>query len=469
MTTTLRMLPRLLFALALTLSLASCDFLKGDGDGDGGDGATTQRFRVEIANVQGETQGAPFPVFKSGVFNTPVGADAPAPIGPGGAYEFSFSIGPNTVPGSGAQLSLATMFIQSNDLFYAFRPEGLALYGEDGAPVTGDVTDQLFLYDAGTEVNEEPGTGPNQAPRQDGPDTGEEEGGTVAFIGDGEEDAAGFTYPSVADVVQVTLAHDGGTAFTVRIENVGAEVNGQPVPLSPGAWAVHSAAISFYEVGAPASESAIGGGLEAIAEDGDPAPAAEALAPVTGITVPLSPGGYAVHTDAVQLFETGEAASQGIEDIAEDGIPAALAEMLDGLEGVRAAGAFAQPDGADANGPIGPGGSYSFEVEAEPGDRLSFATMYIQSNDFFYAFGEEGLALFDGGMPVSGDVTSSVALWDAGTEVDEEPGVGLNQIIRSAPDTGEDEDGVVTEVDGEDDGFTYPPASEIIRVTVTPL
>jgi len=71
-------------------------------------------------------------------------------------------------------------------------------------------------------------------------------------------------------------------------------------------------------------------------------------------------------------------------------------------------------------------------------------------------------------MPISGDVTGDVALCDAGTEVDEEPGVGLNQIIRSAPDTGSDEGGTITEVQGQNDGFTYPPANEIIRVTIMP-
>ena len=427
-------------------------------------------FTVEIANVQGEMQGAPFPVFKSGVFDTPAGASEAGPIAPGGAYEFSFSIGPNTTPGSGARLSLATMFIQSNDLFYAFPPEGLALFDADGDPVSGDVTGQVFLYDAGTEVNEAPGEGANQAPRQSGADTGADENGTVQFIQDGAQGPGGFTYPNVADVIGVSITNDGATGFTVRIENVsqGTTVGGQPIPLSPGAWAVHSTGITFYEVGAEAGE-----GIEDIAEDGDAAPYAEALAEITGITVPLSPGAYAVHTDAVQLFEVGQAASQGIEDIAEDGIPAALVTALDGADGVRTAAAFTQPEGSDGDGPIGPGGSYTFTITAERGDRLSFATMYIQSNDYFYGFGEEGLELFDGSNPVSGDVTDEVALYDAGTEVDEEPGVGLNQIIRSAPDVGEAEDGVIVQVaegdgDGDDDGFSYPAPDEIVRVTVTP-
>ncbi|MGI9176010.1 MAG: spondin domain-containing protein [Rhodothermales bacterium] len=456
------------FALLIvpTLLLTGCDESEGPIRINPGPIA----FTVEIADVQDETQGAPFPVFKSGAFNTPVGASEASPIAPGAAYEFSFAIGPNTTPGSGARLSLATMFIQSNDLFYAFPPEGLTLFGDNGDPVSGDVTGQVFLYDAGTEVNEAPGEGANQAPRQSGADTGTDEGGTIQRIQDGAQDAGGFTYPNVADVIQVTLTNDGTTGFTVRIENVsdGTVVGGQPIPLSPGAWAVHSTGITFYAVGAEASE-----GIEAIAEDGNPAPYAEALGEITGITVPLSPGAYVLHSDDVQVFEEGEAASQGIEDIAEDGIPAALVAALSGADGVKTVAAFTQPDGSNSAGPIGPGGSYTFTVTAERGDRLSFATMYIQSNDYFYGFGESGLALFDGSDPTSGDVTNEVALYDAGTEVDEEPGVGLNQIIRSAPDVGPAEDGVIVRVargndGGDNDDYSYPAPDEIIRVTITP-
>jgi len=36
-----------------------------------------------------------------------------------------------------------------------------------------------MLFDAGTEKNEEPGVGPNQAPRQKAPNTGDAENGKV--------------------------------------------------------------------------------------------------------------------------------------------------------------------------------------------------------------------------------------------------------------------------------------------------
>jgi len=108
-----------------------------------------------------------------GVYNTPAGAMGPGPIGPGGAYEFSFTATPKM------KLYFTTMFGQSNDLFYAPDAAGIALFDGKGNPVTGDVTDKLILWDAGTEVNEEVGVGPNQAPRQKMPNTGSAENGVV--------------------------------------------------------------------------------------------------------------------------------------------------------------------------------------------------------------------------------------------------------------------------------------------------
>ena len=128
-----------------------------------------------------------------GVFNTPVGASGPAPIFPGEAYEFSFTAKPNDY------LNFATMFIQSNDLFVGPSQQGIALFDEQGDPIYGDITSYLDLWDAGTEVNEEPGVGPNQAPRQSGPDTGIDENGVVQIVNDG------FDYPAVHEVLKVTI------------------------------------------------------------------------------------------------------------------------------------------------------------------------------------------------------------------------------------------------------------------------
>lgn len=62
-----------------------------------------------------------------------------------------------------------------------------------------DITAKLKLWDAGTEVNEYPGAGNNQAPRQSGPDTGVDETKSVMEVNDG------FIYPAITDLVRITV------------------------------------------------------------------------------------------------------------------------------------------------------------------------------------------------------------------------------------------------------------------------
>jgi hypothetical protein len=127
-----------------------------------------------------------------GVFTTPVGGDKPSPIFPGGAFEFTFTAA------QGKRLDLSTMYGQSNDLFYAPKT-AIDLFDAKGNPLSGDITDRFFLWDAGTEVNEAPGIGPNQGPRQKGPNTGTAENGVVRLVKDG------FTYPETRDVLRITI------------------------------------------------------------------------------------------------------------------------------------------------------------------------------------------------------------------------------------------------------------------------
>ena len=113
-----------------------------------------------------------------GVFNTPVGAMTAGPIRPGDSYEFTVTAAP------GMKLFMTQMFGQSNDWFYAPGPNGIVLFDAKGAPISGDITDQLYLWDAGTEKDEEIGIGPNQGPRQKGVNTGEAENGVVHRVKD---------------------------------------------------------------------------------------------------------------------------------------------------------------------------------------------------------------------------------------------------------------------------------------------
>ncbi|MFT4679637.1 MAG: hypothetical protein ACI9HG_001753, partial [Flavobacteriales bacterium] len=125
---------------------------------------------------------------------------------------------------------------------------------------------------------------------------------------------------------------------------------------------------------------------------------------------------------------------------------------------------FNTPVGGSGAAPIFPGESYSFSFSAEDGDKLSFATMLVQSNDWFIA--ANGMNLYSGGNAVTGDVTSSLKLYDAGTEVDEYAGAGANQAPRqSGADTGADESGnAMEEVEASSN---VPSISNMIKVTIS--
>ncbi len=82
------------------------------------------------------------------------------------------------------------------------------------------------------------------------------------------------------------------------------------------------------------------------------------------------------------------------------------------------AGAEFGVTGGDATPPAHPGETITVHFHAGPNHKLSFATMYGASNDWFYSPGDDGIELFPGGSALEGDITSMIHLWDAGTEVD---------------------------------------------------
>jgi hypothetical protein len=361
--------------------------------------------------------------------NDPTGQVPGAPpIAPGGAFEFDLTAFP------GERLTFATMLVPSNDAFYAADGDGIALFDDAGDPVSGDVTDQVGLYDAGTEPNTTPGTGSDQAPAQSSPDQGADEDGTVQPI---SEVANADEYPSVADSIGVSVEPIEPVRFQVLVENV--------------------ADLDTY---GPNTS--------------------------TGGAVWITPGAIAIHTGSNPAFTPGQPASIGLEAIAEAGPPTGfpgepgLVDEYAAARSVAAAGAFTPPDTVrdpnDPQGsvpgapPIAPGGAIGITIEGLPGHKFSFASMFVPSNDIFFAPGD-GIALFDdAGDPVSGDVTDQVGLWDAGTEPNQEPGVGGDQApAQSSPDQGADEGGVVRPLDEVNDGYSYPAVSDAIRVRIQPV
>ena len=389
--------------------------------------ADSHTFRVTLTNTSDS-----FAIAASGAEAIPVGGTEPGPAAPGSGYEF-------TVAQSAARLSFATMFVQTNDWFWSPGPEGLALLNEDGTPVSGDVTDQVTLWDAGTEVDQTPGEGADQAPRQAGPDTGEADENTSVRLVDG------FT---TANYIAVNLTPNDDGSTTVRIDNV-SESAGVPGPIAPVAWAVHNDAVTFFTEGEVAPD-----GLEMLAEDGGPDGIVERLAPLTGTTTPFAPVAWSVADGANALFARGGTASPGLEMLAEDGGPGLLVEELEAA-GVAYAGAATNPDGGAEAGPAMPGSTYTFEVTAGEGGYLSLASMLVQSNDWFVALHDAPL-YDDAGAPLTGDITDQLRIYDAGTEADQAIGAGPDQAPRQAgPNTGADDE------DSEIRGLEIDPAGHL--------
>ena len=183
----------------------------------------------------------------------------------------------------------------------------------------------------------------------------------------------------------------------------------------------------------------------------------------------LSPGMFVLSEQTAPLFTEGKRVrNNGLEMQAEDGDPSGLIAALETMHhSSNLHGVFNMPVGLMDAGPIRPGNSFEFTVTAVPGMKFYMTLMFGQSNDWFYAPGANGIALFDGkGNPLSGDVTDQLYLWDAGTEKDEELGIGPNQGPRQkGPNTGEDERGVVHRVK---DARWAGRNTEYFRVTITP-
>lgn len=87
------------------------------------------------------------------------------------------------------------------------------------------------------------------------------------------------------------------------------------------------------------------------------------------------------------------------------------------------------------------GQSYEVNFKATKGTYLSFANMFAQSNDWFFGTDSEGIKLWDGDTPKTGDISSYVGVYDAGSEQDEAfltnfPGTIYTAPRQAAPNSG---------------------------------
>ncbi len=448
----------------LAASLASLGACAADDTAPPATDLQPTTFTLRIENV------APWWALKSAHQTVKV-SGASGAAGPGEAFELAFTAGKNQ------KLSFATMFGQSNDWFFGPGPAGIALYDAEGNPRAGDVTGEIYLWDAGTEIDQEPAVGDATGPRQPSPDFGAPDpiakvrqlGGTVSLTAGGT-----FTLPPISSMIKATLVPGANRQFVLRIENVSTSSTlvtsqgARAIGISPVVWALHIADAPLFQPDAPDR----GQGLELVAESGRGGDLGAAMRALSGWSTPISPGVFAVHREPEPLYALGLAdLGLGIERLAEDGNAAPLRGALDTnarIMGLAAAGGFDTPVGKPARGPARPGEAYELTVSGLPGEHVSFATMFGMGNDWFFATRPEGIALFDAdGTPRRGDVTGAIALYDAGTELDQEPAIGADTGPQQAgPDTGAaDPVDQVREVPASVHGF---PASAHLRVTLEP-
>lgn len=193
---------------------------------------------------------------------------------------------------------------------------------------------------------------------------------------------------------------------------------------------------------------------------------ADGLAAQDGTKYPfaVSPGMFVITNKRMDFFKAGKKADAGLEAQAEDGNPEVLSKSLLTKIGSANMGVFNMPVGAEKAAPIVPGGAFEFTFTASEGMKLNLIAMYGQSNDLFYA-PEKAFDLFQNGKALTGDITEKLMLWDAGTEVNEAPGIGADQAPRQkAANTGASESVAVGLVK---DGFTYPKTKDVLRVIIS--
>ncbi len=87
------------------------------------------------------------------------------------------------------------------------------------------------------------------------------------------------------------------------------------------------------------------------------------------------------------------------------------------------------------------GETFTTTFKATQGTYLSFANMFAQSNDWFFAPNSAGIKLWDGMTPLTGDISDRILVWDAGSEEEEEFLTDFPNTIYTAPNQSEPNSG----------------------------
>ncbi len=402
----------------------------------------TQPGTISIENVLNSK-----PLAESGTF---AGTGTPPVILPGQSVSVTFSAAKNQ------RLTFASMYGWSNDLFFAPLNPGIRLYNDDGTPITGDVSDQVRLWDNGTRVNQAPGMAVTH------PGTAE---ATVKNIREvSGTDDYGNKYLPAPQLMKVSLVYNGNSTFTATIMNNSAGTANE-TPFSPGVWAISYIVGGnlllpepIYSSGKPTAN-----GLTDLSEAGNNTVLNTYLTGQTGIFTPLSPVLVVVYSGIQNPFyKTGENdRGEGLKELAQQGNADILAAALKSKAGVKSVYVLkAQSttvllpriNGAD-------GGKVSQLLNIMPGDRIAVATMYGFSNDWFFASTGNDIDATQ-----KGDVSASIGLFDNGTAVNQFPGAGITQFnLAGTPLT---ESKLIEAVPNPNSFTTLPPFSSIVKITL---
>ncbi len=340
----------------------------------------------------------------------------------------------------GTYLSFANMFAQSNDWFFGTQTQGIKLWDGD-TPKTGDISSYVKVFDAGSEEDEAFLTDfPNTiytAPRQAAPNSGPAD----------DNNLVRDTGRNILNYMSAYLSYDASNKyFTLKITKANREALHNPGFVTPGILVVHTQDNALYEVGAPLKAN----GFESLAEDGSPAAIYNWFTEKGSTGAPLrlssswsvlSPGVAYVHNgEQSPLFTNGSAitTANGLEELAEDGDPSITYDYLNAMENVTA---------VRNSTPAAPGEALTFEIEAAPGQRLNFATMFISSNDWFISNNQAGIELFneDGSVKSEFNINKNY-LYDSGTEEDQSVGFGNGQPMNGNASVSDDADNTVRRV-----------------------
>jgi hypothetical protein len=171
---------------------------------------------------------------------------------------------------------------------------------------------------------------------------------------------------------------------------------------------------------------------------------------------PLSPSGVVVHSRWTDVWNTGSPATAAVAAVAED---ANLGVFVDTYTQVRGVSEALIGGG----GPIGPMESYSFEIDAGRGDRLSLVSMLVNTNDGF-----TGLDSVKLGRRTQ---VFEVGAYDAGTEVNDELAAHIPGPVGNSPFQRAPEGGVIMHHPGVQGGADLVPGvhgweGPVARITI---